>query len=277
MEDFCNAASRPSCRPVPTAGNMDAYRAVCDSWEMHCEQLSEERHGMEVSQDGSVVIQPVSGFMCPYADAEEEAFFGMFDTNRVRETVHYVAQTASVRVLVLAIQSPGGSSMMNRENAQALVDLASERPGLTTLAYIEGVGCSAAYYLASACDEIHAAAGSIVGSISTIGIYDESYDLYSRLGVKRHVFTGGKHKSFGHPGVKFTDEQLEAAEKFTMRFDEEFRSFVANRRGLHNNDMQGQVFVARKGDYPEPLIDKSDWGSFADFLATLQTTITKTR
>jgi len=273
LDEFRNSASKQSGKPVLSAGNIEAYRATCDSWEAMCEQCAEEKHGMVESPDGKIVIQPVSGFMCPYADAEEEAFFGMFDTNRVRETVQYAAKNPNVKCLVLAIQSPGGSSMMNRENAQALVDLKEQRPDIGTVAYIEGVGASAAYYLASGCDEIHAASGSIVGSISSIGIYDESYDLFSRMGVTRHVFTGGKHKSMGHAGVKFTEEQLAEAERITMSFDSEFRGFVGARRGLNNDAMQGQVFIARKGEYPDELIDNADWGSLADFMQALQSEI----
>lgn len=69
----------------------------------------------------------------------------------------------TVETVVLRINSPGGAITGVSELAQLI-----RRSPKRTLAYIDGVGASAAYWIASAADEIFVADTAIVGSIGTM-------------------------------------------------------------------------------------------------------------
>lgn len=69
----------------------------------------------------------------------------------------------AVETVVFRINSPGGAITGVSELAQLM-----RRSSKRVLAYIDGVGASAAYWIASAADEIFAADTAIVGSIGTM-------------------------------------------------------------------------------------------------------------
>lgn len=247
-----------------------ADATAASSWEDMVRERADARCGMVRIAGTAIAVQPVTGYMAAGCDDEDEAFFGCYNTLRLMDAADAVAADAAIKCLVLHISSPGGSAMMVQQAAQALVDLKTRRPDVTTLAFIDGLGCSAAMWIAAACDEIHAAAGSMVGSISTILINVDSSEAYQRAGLRVTAITDGEYKSLGQPGVPVTPKQLTFLEDFVKSMGAEFKGFMATRReGLTDADMQGQPFLAVEGRYPAPLLDSAVWSSPRQFLTAV--------
>ncbi len=252
---------------LPAAAVAAMRQGVFEDW---CDDTAEEECGAIINRAAGVVVQPVRGYMMAGADAFEEACCGCFDTNRLSAIARQVSEDAGIRALILHINSPGGSVAGLAENCAAIVNLAETLPDLMVMAYIDGIGCSAAARVAAACQETHAGIGAMVGSISTIMVaYDDSR-MFANAGVEAKVFTDGKFKAAGYPGVPITDEQAALFQEQVRVFGEEFKAFMTARRpGLTDDDMQGQAFIAEAGKYPEALLDGIGWPSFDEFAATV--------
>jgi ClpP class serine protease len=91
--------------------------------------------------------------------------------------------------------------------------------------------CSAAYWIASAADEIVADANSIVGSIGVIAASFGFEDLMRRLGVQRRLYTAGSRKSMLDPFGPEKEEDVARLRALQDEIHANFRDWVSARRG----------------------------------------------
>lgn len=260
-EQFLNAMTAQSRRPTAPA--------AAGAWDDMVAAMADDECGLVVDKVAGIAIQPVYGFIAAGCDPEDEAFGGCFNTLRIMDACSEVRANPSIKALVLHICSPGGSVMSLTEACSQLVDLQAARPDCAVLAYIDGCGCSAAARLAAACSETHATAGSMVGSIGTILVNYDSSELYARNGVKVRAFTDGIYKAMGAQGAPLTEAQAEFLDGWVQAFGQEFKSFMAERRDLSAEDMQGQPFIASPGHYPDALLDGVSWTGIGQFVTAV--------
>ena len=136
--------------------------------------------------------------------------------------------------VVLRINSPGGSSVQ----AGAIVDeirrLRRKHPDKPVHAVIDEVGASAAYYVASAADNIYVNKASIVGSIGVIlgrnGVYGVE-EAMKKLGIERRTLTAGKNKALLDPTAPFTPEQKAHVQSMLDELHRQFITVVKEGRG----------------------------------------------
>lgn len=74
-------------------------------------------------------------------------------------------EDSSIRAIVFDIDSPGGEAFGIPEFADMIFAARGQKP---IGAYIGGAGCSAAYWIASACDQVLCDQGAITGSIGVV-------------------------------------------------------------------------------------------------------------
>ncbi len=103
------------------------------------------------------------------------------------------------RAIILRINSPGGSPVQAGYVYDEIKRLRALYPEKKLYAVIEDLGASAAYYIASAADEIYADKASLVGSIGVRGGGFGFVDAMKKLGVERRMYTAGEHKAFLDP------------------------------------------------------------------------------
>lgn len=118
------------------------------------------------------------------------------DDRRVLEAIDRAARDASVRALVLAIDSPGGSMAGGEALYQAIRRFAETKP---VVAVMGGTGASAAYMIAMPTHRVLARDSTLTGSI---GVLMQSFDfseLATRLGVRPEVLASGPLKN--QPGL----------------------------------------------------------------------------
>ena len=120
-------------------------------------------------------------------------FSGGMSTQMLVSAVGDALADSSVHSLLLAIDSPGGEVDGTQQLADAINN--SSKP---TAAFIDGMGCSAALWIASQCDNIYAASDTtLVGSLGVIVQHaDYSKANESKGKVVTHITTG-KFKSAG--------------------------------------------------------------------------------
>ena len=95
-------------------------------------------------------------------------------------TIRTLTDDASVKAVVLRIDSPGGSALASDLLWRALMQLRAKKPLVVS---VGDMAASGGYYLASSADFIYADAMSIVGSIGVVGGKFVLKDIMEKVGI----------------------------------------------------------------------------------------------
>lgn len=134
---------------------------------------------------------------------------------------------SSIKAIVLRINSPGGAVAPAQELYRELEKVRKKKP---VVASIETVGASAAYYIASATNQIFCSKGSITGSIGVIMMLAQVTDMMKKVGIDVRVIKAGKYKDIGSVVRPLTEEEKEILETFAKDIHEQFIQDVAKGR-----------------------------------------------
>jgi len=171
---------------------------------------------------------------------------GGTSTVDLRRQVRSAANDPNVSGILLAIDSPGGTVAGTDDLAREVRAARKKKP---TWAFVEDLGASAAYWVASQAGAIYAnSPTALVGSIGTVmTVYDESKAAESG-GVRPLVFATGPLKGTGEPGVPVTEEQATYLQGIVNGTQESFDAAVRSGRGLSAAELSavrsGGVFLA---------------------------------
>ncbi len=138
------------------------------------------------------------------------------------------SKRSAVKAIVLRINSPGGSVAPAQEIYREIRKVSKKKP---VVASMETVGASAAYYIASAADEIVCSNGTITGSIGVIMFLSNLQELIRHIGVNVNVIKAGKYKDIGSPVRPLTPEERKILETFAEEIHEQFiKDVLAGRK-----------------------------------------------
>src|SRR2546423_10814177 len=99
----------------------------------------------------------------------------------MRKAFRLAARDNNVKVIVLRINSPGGSALASEVMWQAARRLAKDKPLVIS---VGGMAASGGYYLASSGDYIFADPAAIVGSIGVVGGEFVAQGLFQQVGLR---------------------------------------------------------------------------------------------
>lgn len=179
---------------------------------------------------------------------------------------------SAVRALVLKIDSPGGvvAGMGQAHRAIREMRKASGKP---IVAWVDELAASAAYNIASACDEIWMPPEAAVGSIGIITCaIDESAKL-EKEGVAVRYFVTGRRKADGQPGAPMTDEVAQVIQSKVDALGEAFFATIGRARGMKPaavRALEAAVFMGTAAVEAGLADGVSDWPAF---LGTLRDTL----
>ena len=181
--------------------------------------------GAYVTMEGSTAIVSIHGVMMKSRNSMMEGS----STVELRRELRALQDNGMVEKVVLHIESPGGTAAGTMELGQAVRDLAAVKP---VMAFIEDIGASAAYWIASQADSIYANKLAKVGSIGTYAVVADMSKAAEQQGIKVHVVRAGEFKGMGTPGTEVTETQLAEIQRMVDGANGEFLSAVARGRGL---------------------------------------------
>lgn len=177
------------------------------------------------------------------------------------KTIDRLKDDASVRAVVLRIDSPGGSALASDLIWQRLRELGRRKP---LIASVGSMAASGGYYLASAADEIWAAKTSIVGSIGVVGGKLVVGDTLSAHGVTTVTLSPGEEEHAAERAAYASaltpwDDATRARVLAQMTdIYELFLERVAEGRGVKVDDIrphaEGRVFSGQQG-HARKLVD----------------------
>ena len=134
------------------------------------------------------------------------------------------------KAVVLLVNSPGGSPVQAGIINDEIVRLKAKH-GKPLYAVVEETCASAAYYIASAADEIYVDKASIVGSIGVLMDGFGFTGTMEKLGVERRLLTAGENKGFLDPFSPQTETQRAYAQAMLDQIHQQFIAVVKSGRG----------------------------------------------
>lgn len=177
--------------------------------------------------------------------------------NAALERLNDIAESSSVRALVVVVDSPGGTTAGAEALYGAIRKVAENKP---VVAVVDTLAASGGYIAALGADRIVARGNSLVGSIGVLFQWPEAGDLLRRLGVNVYEVKSTPLKAapnFFEPPSEEAEAMLETLVADTYDW---FVDLVADRRGMADGAARslgdGRVFTGRQA-LAEQLIDET--------------------
>jgi protease-4 len=143
------------------------------------------------------------------------------------KAIDKAATDASVKAIVLRVDSPGGSAL-----ASDLIWRALQKAGKPVVASMSDVAGSGGYYIAMGADTIFAEPGTITGSIGVVGGKIALEGLYNKVGITTSVVSRGKNSGILSTTSGFTDSEREAMTKLLHDIYRQFTEKAAKGRKM---------------------------------------------
>lgn len=121
-------------------------------------------NSLDSTARGATAIIPILGPIFPRANMLTE-MSGAASLEHILRDVEYAVADPDITSIILDIDSPGGVAFGVSEGAGLIRQAAAQKP---VVAYVGGMGCSAAYWLATAAGEIVAEKTAMLGSIGVV-------------------------------------------------------------------------------------------------------------
>lgn len=160
----------------------------------------------------------------------------------ISQALRAAFEEPTAKGVILLINSPGGSPVQAGMIADEVHRLKSlhNKP---VHAVVEETCASAAYYIASAADNIYVDKASLVGSIGVLMNGFGFTGLMEKLGVERRLMIAGDNKAFMDPFSPLNDEQQQHAQDMLNEIHAQFVSVVQRGRGDRlSADASDQIF-----------------------------------
>jgi len=194
----------------------------------------------EQTLDGVAIIEIV-GAMTKYGSSMSDEGSTQFARRKVRAAV----RDEEIKSIVIKIDSPGGTVAGNKDLAD---EVAAAVKIKTVTAYIEDLGASAAYWIASQATKVYANEMALVGSIGTYGVLYDFSGAAVQQGVKATVIRAGEYKGMGTAGTEITDAQKAEYQRIIDQSNSFFKNDVMRGRSFSQEQMDeladGRVHVA---------------------------------
>lgn len=208
--------------------NLEAHIKSVDQEKLRqetfgAEQASGGRYGYQ--NVGGVAVINLHGTLMKQVSSMEDGT----STVVARRQVRNAARDPEVSAVLLHIDSPGGTVAGTYDLVDDVRELAKKKK---TYAFIEDLGASAAYAVASQANKIFTNKTGMVGSIGTFAVLQDMSQMAENLGVKVHVVRAGDFKGAGVPGTEITDEHLAEAQERVNKLNEHFIRVVSEGRKL---------------------------------------------
>lgn len=156
-------------------------------------------------------------------------WFNGTSTVDARHQIAAAVADPRVKKIALVIYSPGGTVDGTYELAG---DIAAAAKRKTTVAFIQDLGASGAFWAASQASQVFASPTALIGAIGTYAVLIDTSGLAEKLGTKVHIVRAGQFKGMGTPGTAVEKAHLAEAQRLIDARNEFFLQAVAAGRKL---------------------------------------------
>lgn len=225
--------------PAKLAVITDLLRFRAEGGRLTAEQIA-DRIGAAAERPnparaGAVAVIPVYGTIVQRVDLFTEMSGGT-STERLSATFAQAVADPSVGSILLRIDSPGGGVYGVAEVADQIFKARGKKP---IVAVADSMAASAAYWIASAADEIVVTPGGEVGSIGVFAAHEDISRHLDAEGVGVTLISAGKYKVEGSPFEPLGEEARAAMQSRVNDYYSLFVRAVAKGRGVSVDDVRG--------------------------------------
>ncbi|MDR3559960.1 MAG: signal peptide peptidase SppA [Negativicutes bacterium] len=151
-------------------------------------------------------------------------------TDAIIRQIHSAQEDASVKAVILRINSPGGSAPASQEVANEVKKLmATGKPVVTSMA---DVAASGGYWIAAVTNKIYANPATMTGSIGVYIPYANWEELYNKIGIHQEKIKSGPHKDILSPERQMTTEERAIIQEMVDDLYNQFVTVVAEGRHM---------------------------------------------
>ena len=146
------------------------------------------------------------------------------------EYIRKARNDASIKAIVLRIDSPGGSTIASDVIWRELTLARTGKQPRPLVASMSDLAASGGYYIAMAAPDIVAEPGTLTGSIGIYGGKIVTGGLYEKLGMNIEAVSAGKHAEMNSPVRPFNEAERAKLEGQLKAFYDQFVEKVARAR-----------------------------------------------
>jgi protease-4 len=151
------------------------------------------------------------------------------DSREVLAELRRLREMPWVKAIVVRVDSPGGAVAPTQEIFEEIQRAKKKKPFIASMG---STAASGGYYIASACDNILANAGTLTGSIGVIMQLTNVEELMKKVGVKGINVKSGANKDLGSPFQPLSPEGRQILQSLVDDVHSQFVVAVAQSRGM---------------------------------------------
>lgn len=218
---------------------LTAFVSRCGSFSDRIKEIFGEPPQARV--ENGIGIVPINGII-GQGLLPIEKLLGATDTGDLSATLDAFAADPNVRILLLDIDSPGGTVTGIPELAAQIA--AFPKP---TYAFTSSEACSAAYWLGSQATQFLCTQSATVGSVGVyLAVLDASV-AFAQAGLFVDLIKAGTYKAAGFPGTSLTDDQRALLQGRVEQIHAMFKNAVsAKRQYVQPSALEGQSFYGNE-------------------------------
>lgn len=182
-------------------------------------RITKAREQDVAQQEGGVAIIPLRGVIANRISMLGEMSGGTSSEGTAR-AFKAALSDGQVKAIVLDVDSPGGAVSGTDELSSMIFNA---RGGKPIVAHVNASAASAAYWIASAADEVVVTPSGSVGSIGVFGVHDDVSAALEKVGIKKTIISAGKFKVDGNPYQPLGED---AAARMQARVNAAYDMFV---------------------------------------------------
>lgn len=172
-------------------------------------------------RQGAVAILPLRGVIANRMNlmseisggTSSEQFGAIFDAMMAND---------AVKAIIFDVDSPGGAVSGTAELAAKIFAARGRKP---IIAHVNATCASAAYWIASAADEIVVTPTGVVGSIGVLAVHEDVSGALEKAGIRKTIISAGELKAEGNPYEALGNE---ARGRIQARIDSAYGMFVGD-------------------------------------------------
>lgn len=184
--------------------------------------------------DGMIAILPLTGIISQRTDLFQFVFGGTSTDAWGRAFDRFVGDP-QVRAIFIDVDSPGGTVYGVSELAAKIHAARGTKP---IVAIANSTMASAAYWIASAADEVIVTPGGEVGSIGVLAVHVDTSKFLDAMGLRVSLVSAGKHKVEGNEYEPLSDEARVIWQKRIDGYYAMFVKDVAKHRGVSPGEVR---------------------------------------
>ena len=192
----------------------------------------------------NVSVVPIQGTLV-HKSSGMSAMSGVMSYDQIAVNFDAALDNPNTDTIVLDVNSPGGEV----SGCFDLVDYIYQSRGIKhIIAFINDIGCSAAYALASSASVVYSTRTAHIGSIGVLLVHTDQTAANAAKGVKYIVISKGDHKADFSPNNPLSESALADAQLKVNTIYDLFVSTVVRNMGLSSESVintQAQVYLGQ--------------------------------